>query len=389
MRGKIKVILCLLVIIFPLLGCWDRLEINDIAIVTGTSFDLLDDKQYKVAIQAPLPGEMGGAGSHGGGGGTSGGATYYLDAGIGHNVRQANEDLQKRMSRQLMFGHRRVSIIGEDLAKEGIRKILDVLTRTREARLRTQLFITEGNAIDILSSQPQLENLSAEAIREIGVAGYELTLRDFLLDYQKEGDDPLLPVLTLKENISPDPELVSNQVEISKMAIFKEDKLQFFTDEDQTSGIQWILGRKHGQSYTIEYDEGAHISFRIVEQTCDIKHSIKNRKPVYTFQIKLISNLLENETDLNLEETQVYDEINEKLKNKIVKEIEAIMDETLSKGIDTFGFGSLLHRKERKLWNDEFKESWREQLENIEYEININSKIVLTGLVTEGIGIGE
>src|SRR5690606_28353642 len=119
--------------------------------VTGTSFDKINDTTFKIATQVPLPGEMGGVGSSGGGGGTSGGASYYLDAGFGSSVREANADLQKRLSRRLVFGHRRVAIIGEGLAREALRKSLGVLTRTRDSRLTTQLFIAEGEAMPILS----------------------------------------------------------------------------------------------------------------------------------------------------------------------------------------------------------------------------------------------
>ncbi|MDT8861187.1 Ger(x)C family spore germination protein [Alkalihalobacillus sp. MEB130] len=377
------------IIFIPLLGCWDRQEINDIAIVTGSSFDMVGENEYKIATQVPLPGEMGGVGSAGGGGGTSGGSLFYLDAGIGNNVREANADTQQRMSRQLIFGHRRIAIFGEALAQSGIRRTLDVLTRTREARLSTRIFVAEGEAINVLAAKPQLENLSAESIREIGAQKFDITLRDFLLDFQQKGNDPLLPVLTLVKNESPDPEMVEDQIEINKVAVFKGDKLEFITNEKQTSAIKWILAEKPGEVYPVMWEETQAIVARISEQSSDVSYRIENGKPVMVVNVEFTGNIIENETDLNFEERGAFDKVNKKMEEEIKVEIESILEETFSKGIDSFGLGWLLHRRERNKWNNEWKDNWREMLIDIDYDIQVNSALEYTGLVTEGIGIGE
>ncbi|WP_100404668.1 Ger(x)C family spore germination protein [Bacillus solitudinis] len=387
MRNVIRLVICIMISL-PLFGCWDRREINDIAIVTGTSFDMIDDKNYKVATQIPLPGEIG-SGSQSGGGGTSGGALFYLDAGVGRNVREANANLQKRMSRKLLFGHRRITVFGETLARDGLRKTLDVLTRTREARLTTQIFVAEGEGITVLAAMPQLENLSSEAVREIGVNTFYLTLKDFLLHFQQKGNDPLLPVLSLVENVSPNPELVAEQIAINKIAVFKQDKLEFITNPKQTSAVRWMLEKMKGEPFTIEWKEGENIVVRIKEQTTNISYAIKNNKPEFEIAIEVVGNLIENETELNFEETGILEQVNKRIEEKVEKEIRSLLDETLSKEIDSFGFGWLLRRRERNKWDDEWKDGWRETLPDLKYEVRVSTTVDLTGLVTQGIGIGE
>ena len=46
-------------------GCWDRIEINDVAIIIATAIDLEDD-MYRVTVQLPLPWPIGDV--NGGGG---------------------------------------------------------------------------------------------------------------------------------------------------------------------------------------------------------------------------------------------------------------------------------------------------------------------------------
>ncbi|WP_051556327.1 Ger(x)C family spore germination protein [Alkalihalobacterium bogoriense] len=387
MKQKWSVIASLLLLLFST-GCWDRKEINDIAIVTATTYDKLNETEYIVTTQIPLPGEMGGTGSEGGGG-TSGGAMFLLDAGVGRNVREANAELQQRLSRQLIFGHRRVAVFGEGLAREGVRKTLDVLTRTREARLATQLFVAEGDANKILAAKPHLENLTSEAIRELGVNHFEITLRDFLIEFQQKGSDPFLPVLSLVDNLSPDPELIEEQIGINKVAMFKDDKVEFFTDENQTKAIKWILGKMEGKSYAIDWTETESINTRIKQQSGNLSYKIENDKPVFIVTIDLTGSIIENETEINFEEHNSLERVNEKIKEDVKAEVNSILEETFARNMDSFGFGWLLKRRERERWHNEWKDSWRENLPDLEYEVHVNSDIEWTGLTTKGIGVGE
>lgn len=376
-----------LLLILLMVGCWDRREINDIAIVTATGFDKQGEDEYLITAQAPIPGAMGGTG--GGGGGTSGGAMFYLDAGAGKSVRQANQDLQKRMARRLMFGHRRVVVFGEELAKGGLRETLDVLTRTREARLNTQLFIAKGKANEVLAALPQLENLSSEAIREQGVNTYFLTLEDFLVDYQRTGDDPLLPVLQTVKNKAPNPELQEDQIEISQLAVFKEDQIAFMTDKKQTVAATFLIEKMKGKTYSVEWESGVVTDLLIKQQSKGMSYKIKDNMPIFQITVNLKGDVLEDQKGLNFEERRAMEQLNKQINKQVEAEINNLLDETLSKGIDTFGFGWLLHRRDREKWANEWKDSWRTLLPTLTYDVKVNSSIEFTGLVTEGIGIGE
>ncbi|WP_449619913.1 hypothetical protein [Robertmurraya sp. Marseille-Q9965] len=48
---KIQYILIILVIMLVLTGCWDRTEVNDLAFVTATGIDKLEDNLFQVSIQ--------------------------------------------------------------------------------------------------------------------------------------------------------------------------------------------------------------------------------------------------------------------------------------------------------------------------------------------------
>ena len=66
-KSKLALLCCCLITMGMLCGCWDRVEINDVAFVTGSSFDKINDK-FVSTVQIALPSQLGGTGSEGGGG---------------------------------------------------------------------------------------------------------------------------------------------------------------------------------------------------------------------------------------------------------------------------------------------------------------------------------
>ena len=50
-------------------GCWDRVEVNDLSIVTAAAFDKTEDNQIELTLQLFAPKSLSSGGGQGGGGG--------------------------------------------------------------------------------------------------------------------------------------------------------------------------------------------------------------------------------------------------------------------------------------------------------------------------------
>ena len=107
-------------------GCWDKREINDLAIATAISIDKKDD-EYHVSAQVVLPTEL----SMKGGMGSSPVTLYEAS---GKSVNEAIRKLTQVSPRIIYLGHLRVVVISEELAKEGIATTVDFLSRGWELR---------------------------------------------------------------------------------------------------------------------------------------------------------------------------------------------------------------------------------------------------------------
>ncbi|WP_314003273.1 hypothetical protein [uncultured Paenibacillus sp.] len=68
----IKLILALVLLMFLLTGCWDRTEINDLALITAAGIDKKDEKTIELSVLVFAPkGAAGGQSGLGGGGGAA------------------------------------------------------------------------------------------------------------------------------------------------------------------------------------------------------------------------------------------------------------------------------------------------------------------------------
>ncbi|NLT94509.1 MAG: hypothetical protein GXW85_03070 [Clostridia bacterium] len=152
---KQKRYLFLLVVIIPLLfsGCWDKKEINQIGFAVGLGLDK-EGGDYQITTQMALPALL-----EGGGGGEE--PPVWLVSGKGRTIFEAIRDVNTRSARKPFWGHLNVIVFGEEVAKDGLVPVLDLLSRGKELRRSNYVVVAQGKAKDILEAQPKLESINA------------------------------------------------------------------------------------------------------------------------------------------------------------------------------------------------------------------------------------
>lgn len=379
-----SLIICISLIL--LAGCWDRTEVNDLAFVTATGFDKVEDNKYQVSVQVPLPSAMGGAGSSGGGGGTSGGPSY-VDSELGRNVRESNDNLQKRMSRKLFFGHRRVLVFGEKIARGGIEKSLNLVLEQPQSRLSTYVLVTEGEAVDILTADPHLERLSSEAMREIVKAGMGITVKDVLSELDSVGKDPIMPTVKVIKTKNGKDKDKKNEIEIDGIAIFKGAKLQYFANSEESAGVRWLLDEMEGRNYTFPIKDDQELNVQITKLNVHIDHKVINGLPSFTIQINADANMQQNEAELQLGDMKAYKLATSSMEKQIEKEANALLKHSMNEGVDVAGLGLHVIIKDNLRWEEEWKEDWREMLPDI--HVNVQAKVNIQQVINSRIYMKE
>src|SRR4051794_14201842 len=125
-------------LLFPLTGCWDKRELNELAISVALGIDKVDG-QYQVTAQVVQPGEV--AAKKGGNGGSAP-VTMYQEKGV--TTFEAIRKMTTISPRKIYAAHLRIVVFSEELAREGIGEALDLLSRDYELRTDYYLLVAKG-----------------------------------------------------------------------------------------------------------------------------------------------------------------------------------------------------------------------------------------------------
>lgn len=379
---KLGLVLLNISLLFFLTGCWDRVEINDVAFVVATGVDKGKDHRYSYSVEVPLPSSLGGAGSSGGGGGTSGEGPSYVAQGTGGNSRLGIEDIQLRLSRKLYFGHRRVTIIGEEMAKDGIAEILKAIFIQPQSRLSTFLLISKGPAVNLLKTQPRMEQYAGEALREMAKSNINMTVKDALEDLDRPGKDMVIPFIQQTGTIKK--EMNGKEVLMQNFAIFKADKLAFETDFKESLGILWLQKKMWRKSLPFDVGKNEQISVQIIDNGLKTRFKVVNGKPAFQIAIRTTAVLLENKPNLRLEDPKTYHFILSKMEKEIEQEVKNVLDHAHSVGADAFGFGWYLYRNHHQEWEKNWHQNWKQNLKDLNVTVTVDADIqrtTSTGLI--------
>ncbi|TMN23232.1 Ger(x)C family spore germination protein [Lentibacillus cibarius] len=369
-KRLLTIILCFIPIFLS--GCWDRTEINDLAIVVGVGLDRTDNGKIELSAQIVNPKVVGGAGMNGGGG-QGGEKPVIVKTATGKTIYDARSKLQERTSRRLFEGHNRVIIIGKALAEAGIRKHIDFFARFPVPRLRANVFFTDGKATDILKVIPSFEDgESAEVARELAKLkiGLNVTTKDLLQQLASTSGDTALPIITESKS------KLGEGLRVNGTAVFKNNKLTGQIDDKVTRGLLWIIDQIQLSAVTIQpKDAEGYISFKLLRSSTELIPTIKNGKWKMTVQITTEDDVAENETKLDMMDPKTIEKLEKQMEKEIDKRIQLVLDEVQTgMEADIFGFGETFERHYPKRWK-QAKDKWNEKFPEIEVVIKSDAKI--------------
>ncbi len=376
-----------------LTGCWSRRELNDLAIAIAIGIDKAEDGQYLVSTQIVNPGEI--AAKTGGGGGAkyTPVTTYQAKAG---SIMEGMRKLTTVSPRKIYVAHIRMLVIGEELAREGIKDVLDFFSRDHE--FRTDFFIVvakEDRAEEVLSTLTQLEKIPANkmfASLEMSEKSWAPTkgvfLDELISNLVSEGIEPVLTAITVigDEEIGASSENVHEikppaELRYENLGVFKKDKLIGWLDKNESKGFNYIIGNVTNTVGPLSCPKGGEIITEQIRTKADIKGKVKNGKPEITVDIWAESNIAEVNCQIDLTKPETVTEL-EHIANKRVKEVANIAINKAQKELqsDIFGFGEAIHRADPKEWK-KLKKNWDETFTQLPVHVKSNFKIRRLGTV--------
>ncbi|HJV31680.1 MAG TPA: Ger(x)C family spore germination protein [Bacillales bacterium] len=380
---KISVIFFFVLLVFLLSGCWDRREVNDLALVTAAGIDKKSDHVIELSVLVFIPKgsssqqEM--SGSPGGGS-----AQTLMRSAEGSTIADAMSKLQEKLPRHIFWGHCEVFIFDEEMAKEKISDQIDFILRHPQLRERSQLFVSYQKAKEILKLMPPLERDISEVLRELGnlEIGMNITTKDFsqMLTESGEGALPWIKILPPEE----DTEKQQTIAFINGTAIFKENKMIGQIDDALTRGVLWLRNEVKLATITIKpkVEGGGYISMNLLRAKSKIIPKIENGKWKIVVKATAETDIIQNTTNLDMSSPDVVKPL-EKLLNKDIKYkiLESLSEVQKNLKTDIFGFSDAFNRKYPKVWAKQ-KYRWNDIYPEIEVSVDSNIKIHRFGMGT-------
>ncbi|MGN7396698.1 Ger(x)C family spore germination protein [Peribacillus frigoritolerans] len=395
MKRGFTIFIMLIVFLLFTTGCWNRRELNELAITLAIGLDSTRDGQYLVTAQVVNPGEVA---TQGGGGGGTGHSPVVIYQAKGKTVLEAIRKMTKESPRKIYPSHLRILVIGESLAKKGIGKPLDFLSRDWELRSDFYIAVARGvNAEDILRVPTALEKIPANnlfstlEVSEKAWAGTSaVRLDEFIAGMVSDGKQPVLTGVKVDIKGDKDASQSKQNVEMidsparlyfNKLAVFHKDKLVSWLNEKQSQTYNVITNNEESMAVNVSCPKGGKFVYQVTSSNTEMKGKIKNGKPEIDLNIHVEGNVGEVGCSIDLtkpESIAQLEEIYEEKSKKVFKT--AIKQVQENEKVDIFGFGEAIHRANPKAWK-KLKKDWDKNFENLPVNIKVQGEIRRVGTV--------
>lgn len=387
-------------------GCWNMRELNEIAIVVGMGIDKVGD-QIQLSLQIVNPTQI----APQKGGGDKSPVVLYMER--GKTIFEALRKLTKKMPRKANLSQLQMLIIGEDLAKEGIGPVIDLVSRDHEFGSNFYITIAKANtAQNILSILSTLEespsehlNSSLKTSQRNWAPTRAIIIDELLRDLISESRNAELTGIEVVEHSHGDGGSDENVKKIkpdvifkySTLAIFRRDKLVGWLTEEESKGVNYIAGKVRSTVgvFPCPGEPNKKAAMEVIRTKSKIRGEVRNRQPKISIDLLVEQNVGELQCEqLDLSDPMVINYFNKTGAKELVRvmrnSIYAVQHKFQS---DILGFGDAIRRADPKYWKT-IKHSWPEKFVKVPVEVNVNVKTIRVGTVTDSLpsrikGVGK
>lgn len=375
MKKRLLLFCVILFMLFSLTGCYDSRGMDEINIVSGIAVDKGEDGQYLLTLEiVDLSAKE-----------NTGGTETMLVESEGPTIFEAVRNSKLRLFNKLYFGNMHTLVVSQKLAREdGITEIFEVFLRDVEPRENISVLISqEESARELVTSEGiDAANISHElnkiVFEDKNVASNtkQLELYEAYNMLYTEGHELVLPSFHLTNN--GDKEIV----EVSGIAIFKEDKLVSFLSPLDTHYFLIAAedDAKGALSFPSPKGDGYLVSVEVYGSKNKTKLSYTGGRLHVNVSIDIKLGVTENYTAPRngLEPKELTTALEDFLEIK-TKEVFLQLQE--NPGCDIYGYGEKMYEEQYPLWQT-LKGDWDAVFREAEFEVEISAGVVSTGLAS-------
>ncbi len=280
-----KIIVCIALICSVFSGCMHQTNLKNLIVIEGVGIDN-DEDGVQLTVQSLNPGKSTGVEK------PEGNMTINTVE-KGTTIVEAISNLNKAMSKELFFGHNKIIVFSREICETDLNNKLDYFLRSSDARADVAVCMADGDAKKVLENSEDGAHVPVENMvyligngQKMGTSIY-ITTNDLLNLYADKTTDMYLPVL--KERADQD------NVELSGIAIFSNDKLSYILDEEETLGFMLMSGKIKNCYLEIHDEDLGNIGIEVIPTKIKKKVDIVDGGVVFKVDVK--GHLMINEVE--------------------------------------------------------------------------------------------
>jgi|GEM_PF-4239249 len=290
----------------------------------------------------------------------------------GSSMFEAIQKFHPYTDRIMFWGQVNYMIIGEDTAKLGINKYLDLFARDHEIKQNMKILVAQGMTanelikVTDLKQSPLDDTLTSLFSDGKNISSNnEVSTLDYLQMISSDKSCLYLPsVKTTEKMEKKEKDEDKKLVMLDGYAIFKEDVLEGFVEGSMAKGMNWLINDSNAGYMTL-YDKEGKI---VVVELTGCKHSFEvnydSKIPKVKIKVECTTNIVEYH---GKEDIFTHDEIGDLMEqqNEIIEnEVLEIVDYLQKVKIDVLGINDEIYHKYpiktkdyEDIWPDIFAET--------------------------------
>ncbi|MEH7352759.1 Ger(x)C family spore germination protein [Neobacillus drentensis] len=338
----------IVLIVFPIAGCWDTNESERMVYAQGLGVDYKDG-HYTVYLQVINLRLMAKSESSG-----PGGAQVNVE--VGHasskSFDKAVFNLYKSAQRRIFWGHLSYLVFTEDALKHvGVKATIDMLDRYRETRYRIWMYATKEPLSKVFVTTPILDMSTALSRLSDPKAAFHqssfirpIDMRELLIALDEPGHEVIMPFISISAKAWVTDKGGHDAIKIDGIAVTTADALKGDITNDYAIGFRWMSKDFVRDGIEVKSKEGSKVNLVIEKLKVKVLPVVKNSNIHFNVQIKAKAVVLVLVEKVNLA----------RLATETEKEIKKQVMETYTKGLsidaDVYRLSEALYRRNVKAW---------------------------------------
>lgn len=377
----------LMLLMLTLSGCWDREELENLALVISLGIDSLPGERVEVTAQIAIPTRLAAAASGGGGGGGEGPPVEVVTKSA-LSVPEALEAINRVINRRVSLAQNRMIIFGEESARKGLTRYISIITRFREFRRTMQIMVVKGRAKEIMALKPEIEKNPAEYLLDlVRTANYtaetELVMvNDFVRAMEGLGQSPLATYLI------PPPKTGNGgpkQVQLGGVAVFRGDRMVGSFPAREVPALRMLTGRFNETFFSLPdpTSAGKRLVLQVTSAQPWITPVLSGERAAVKVRIKAEANLTGSETGKDYMSGGNEGKIEQAAARIIAGQLRRVIERAQREfKADSFGFGNYFRGKV-PTWSAWVAFGWTKRFPEVPISVNVKVNLRRYGLQRE------